>query len=191
MSVLLDFIRDVEAADADTRARLAKALRLDGHPFLDTQAAGERERMSLEGRIGFMSSRGPKLRELLAPHSEWLTPCLTVHANATAEADAIRAEMAALAGTSDNPGSRRWELRRELDNVEQVLSALTTGKFSESGNLEERLRALGVAPGGRTFFSRRASIKRTTEAVEVLTTEIENNEKELAALREQRAALTS
>lgn len=51
MSVLLDFIRDVEAADADTRARLAKALRLDGHPFLDTQAAGERERMSSKDEL--------------------------------------------------------------------------------------------------------------------------------------------
>ena len=110
---------------------------------------------------------------------------------ATAELDGIRAGLVEVGRTGDV--HRRRGLEGELGTIEQVIDAITSGSWGESGNLEERLFARGLRPqpGKQTIFQGRFSLKRTQNLLTALREERARIEAELNAAKAELEGLTT
>lgn len=145
------------------------------------KAARELARTQLEAECHRWSSRIEMVRQRMVDPVRFYNACREVLDEITPRFNELQAAIA----EANKTGANRRPFERELDALEQVLDGLLHGKFGESGNLEEMLRAKGVPSSEPKYFSNRRSLPRTAAVIAAWQQELDTAEKKLAEVEQQ------
>lgn len=176
----------VEEIQTLVDAAVARAL-ADPEAAKKDKAARELARTQLEAERHRCLSRRAMITERMVDPVRFYTACREVLEEITPRFNQLRDSIA----EANKTGANRRPFERELDALEQVLDGLLRGRFGESGNLEEMLRAKGVPSSSPKYFSNRRSLQRTQAVIAAWQQELDSNEKRLAEVEQELAEVTA
>jgi len=141
----------------------------------------EQGKRSLESGIHAKTTHLTRTTDHLAELEVFFGGMRDVLGPVAAEAEALRAKIV----EANRTGADRRPFERPLDGLEQILDGILNGHFTESGDLEDRLRALGIPPSrhGGKYFAGRRSLARTEAMIVALRGELDRTNAELTTLR--------